>query len=288
MITLSIILAALLFAVGGIAGFVCWIVLLVRGFRESLLWGCSILICPVLGLVFMLLFRERAFWSCGLLMLPVAGLLFMLVYWDENKKLFVANLAAAAFLLIAWLIVQGPAGLSFAEHNATVSSRARHAAAFPSPKSRVSRETARPIPVLTASASPAAATAIATTATAGTAGVATAASPTPIAASTPTPPPPDIAVNEIEKAIAQKRIELKELYDALDVWARRLVTKRTQLKQSGPADVHAFNEEYAGYEAALRDYKNQSYQVELMEVDRLGAIKKAKKTAEESGTAEAK
>ena len=52
------------------------------------------------------------------------------------------------------------------------------------------------------------------------------------------------------------------------------MTKRAQLNQNSAADVRAFNDEYAGYNAALKDYKSQSSPVEHLEADRLKAMKK--------------
>lgn len=273
MITLSIIFAALLFAVGGIAAFVCWVVLLVRGFRESLLWGI------------------------GILLLPPVALLFMLVYWDENKRVFAASLGATALVAIAWLVaVPGAMGMLHGGRTGGPTARTHHVIGFPTPRPNAPREAAGSNAAPSASTSVAAATAVPAVSAApavapasgGTSSAPGAGTVSSAPNATPTPTPPDLAVSEIEKAIAQKRIELKELYDALDVWARRLVAKRRQLDHGNPADARAFNEEYAGYEAALRDYKNQSSQVELMEVDRLEAVKRAKKKADASAVTEAK
>ena len=203
----SIILAAILVVFAGIALIVCWIALLIRTFRESILWG-------VLTFLF-----------------PIVGLVFMLLHWEENKRLFVAYLGST-LLFVAAIISTVPI--------MRVATSARNGGSI------------KPQRVV---------------------------APLPVPAAKPVASASVPALSPLEKTIQQKRLELKELYDSLDQWAKRLMVKRGALKTATPQEVQAFNEEYAGYQAALKDYKNQSGQIEQLQAERLlqttGGEKKA-------------
>ena len=204
----SIILATVLIAFAGIACFVCWIALLVRTFRESILWG-------ILTFFF-----------------PIVGFIFMLLHWEENKRLFVAYLGSSLLCIAAILsVVPFPTLMQVIAHGRAGGGNIKLQRPFPIP---------------------------ARTSTSGT------------SVQTPATGP---KLTPLEKAIQQKRLELQELYGSLDQWAKRLLVKRTHLQTATPEEVKAFNDEYAGYQAALKDYKSQSAQVEQLQADRLLEVK---------------
>ena len=211
-----LILFASLIGVGGIASFVCWIVLLYRAFRESMSWGFGVLFIPVVGLVFMLLF------------------------WVENKRLFLAHLASG--------LLVGAGCFGF------INARALQPIRTPIRTRVTAREpvaAATPVPVT--NATPAAAV-------------------QPVASATPAPD----RETPLTKAIEQKRQELKDLKDSLDSWAKRLIDESKQLKKD-PESLRVFKQEkYAGYQAALNDYKSQCEHLKQMEADRLVELKKLK------------
>ena len=211
----SIILIAALFAVGGIASLMCWIVLIVRAFQESALWGLATLF------------------------FPPAGLVFVLMYWEENKRLFFVYLGSglACGFACSQIVTAG----YFTRSSATVAAKAHQGSRSPPAETKVASAPKAPPAETTGGAS----------------------QETPL-----------------EKSIKQKRLELRELYDSLDSWSKRMLTKQNQLNKGNAAEVRAFNEEYAGYQAALKDYKSQCAQVEQLQAERLAETKKlGEKTA---------
>lgn len=198
--SILIFLAFALIAIGAIWATACGIILLVRAFRESLLWGFGCILVGVLGLVF------------------------MIMHWDQNKRLFFAHLGAVAVMVLGYgLLMLTPlaAGHAF---------------------QRTHLATAQSTPE--ASATPAAPT---------------------TAKPAQSPAKSESAKDKKQDLIAQKKDELKELYGSLTSWAQRLQEKRKLLHSEKPDEVRAFNDDSAGYQAALTDYKSQVAQLKKLQ-----------------------
>jgi len=191
-----------LIAIGAIWATACGIILLVRAFRESLLWGF------------------------GCILVGVVGLVFMIMHWDQNKRLFFAHLGAVAVMALGYgLLMLTP----LATGNAFQSTRLATAQSTPG-----------------------------TSATPAT-------SPTATAKPSQSPAKSESAKETKQDLIAKKKDELKELYGSLTAWAQRLQEKRKLLHSDKPDEVRAFNDDSAGYQAALTDYKSQAAQLKKLQ-----------------------
>ena len=211
------------------------------------LGGIAALLCWIMQVY--RAFQHSLSWGLTALVLsPVGGLVFAVLNWQENRGLFLAFIVSSVVAGSGVnLMLQTPRGKSLAGEPAASAQPAPHVPVHDSG------------PAPTAAASP----------------------PGPVK-----PPPAqeiatDPALAEQQKAVRRKRQELKDLYDSLDSWARRLVAKRAQLNNANTLDVRLFNNEYAGYQAALKDYKSQSAHLEEMQAVMIEQEKAAKKKAAE-------
>lgn len=80
--------ALALLAVGGIVVLVAGVMLLVKAFQTSVLWG--------LGYIFV----------------PFVSLIFVILYWQETKKPFLYLLGGAALLLVGVVLGQPTAAMT--------------------------------------------------------------------------------------------------------------------------------------------------------------------------------